>query len=230
MNSRFIVTTSNTCMHPTHVHDRPIRPMSPDSRYSQPERPASAIRKQCTCQIRTTASNHVIPSLSTKTSSSSTSSGTSDVRRQHEQSRFHRLVTRAKICATVGRSLGHPPRDDTPRRAPFATLAAAPRRAPDVPVPLPVRLRPADLSTAASRQYCYPHTSLIHHDEYSPRNQPLARAPTYACGRAAPTPTTSFRRVPFLASATTIRPSRINPAKGTHPNLSFRYSLLHPSA
>ena len=100
MNSRFIVTTSNTCMHPTHVHDRPIRPMSPDSRYShsQPERSTSAIRKQCTCQIRTTASNQVIPSLSTKTSSSSTSSGTSDVRRQEVQSRRRQPVSRAKMC------------------------------------------------------------------------------------------------------------------------------------
>ena len=99
MSSRFIVTTSNTCMHPTHVHDRPIRPMSPDSRCSQPERPASNIRKQCTCQIRTTASNHVIPSLSTKTSSSLTSSGTSDVRRQNETSQYLRYVTRANPCA-----------------------------------------------------------------------------------------------------------------------------------
>ena len=103
MSSRFIVTTTNTCMHPTHVHDRPTRPMSPDSRYSQPERPASAIRKQCTYQIRTTASNHVIPSLSTKTSSSLTSSGTSDVRRQDEQLEYVRSVPRSKLCVAPAR-------------------------------------------------------------------------------------------------------------------------------
>ena len=159
MNSRFIVTTSNTCMHPTHVHDRPIRPMSPDSRYSQPERPASAIRKQCTCQIRTTASNHVIPSLSTKTSSNSTSSGTSDVRRQEVQSRFRRFVEPAQTCA------GH-------------TRTSNPSRACSLVLPKCESFPTTRLRAAACDQYPTAYLSAYCHHRSSGQNIAFVRRGT----------------------------------------------------